>query len=293
MRIFVTGGSGFIGRAFCRLAAARGHRVLALCRDRDSPPGGPVEPAIGTIGSPPWHAIGNFEPDAAVHLAWMRNPGIQLNSSEHSRHIAPTAALFDELARRGVALLAGTGSANEYAPSPLPMAEDFPCHPTPSAYAAAKIRISQDLRRIAETAGIRWLWYRIFFAYGPGENSVRLLSSTIRILRAGEPALLRHPGSQRDFIHVEDVVSAMLLGLERGGSGIVNVGTGSGVRILDLAELIASIIGADKSLIQSEEPRSTDPSPVVVANPARLRALGWVPEIGLEEGLRRMVGAVA
>ncbi len=80
MRILVTGASGFIGSAFCRLALGHGHEIAGLMLPTETPPAHvPASTHMhwlkGTLAEPPWPAIERFRPEVCVHFAWIATPG--------------------------------------------------------------------------------------------------------------------------------------------------------------------------------------------------------------------------
>lgn len=291
MRIFVTGASGFIGRAFCREAVSRGHRVLGLVRRADALlPAGCV-PVVGSLSEMPWARIAEFRADAALHLAWIATPGVNFDSPDNGTLADWSDALFRGLAARGVGQLAGTGTFIEYAASTAPLVEDeSPLLPL-YLYSRAKAGTLERLRALAAQAGVAWSWFRVFNAFGEEEPRQRFLSATIDALAAGRPAVVRTPDSIRDYIHVTDVARGMMDALARGLSGPVNIGTGAGTSIYHLATEVAAVLRADPGLVRRLEPPDRDGMPMAIAGTAKLRALGWSPSVALRDGLERLCAA--
>lgn len=293
MKLFVTGATGFLGRAVCRLALRRGHEVLALCRDGGaSLPAGAI-PAHGSLGSIPWTEVEEFEPDAVLHLAWVATPGVYLTSPENDVLLEQSTGFFEKLAAMGVRHVAGVGTCIEYAPSTSPLAEWTSSLGPTFPYSVAKVEASRRLQDIAARCGTAWSWLRVFYPYGEGEAAGRLPSILMRAALAGQKLELRTPDSVKDYIHVEDAASAMLSVLEHGLSGPVNIGTGEGLRILDLAGHILRSLGADPALAVAAAVPAHDPFPITVADTTRLRSTGWMPEVSLHEGLARLGAALS
>ena len=288
MRIFVTGANGFIGRAFCRAAVASGHEVLGLCR-RPTPalPGG-CQTVIGDLGHVPWDQVQRFAPDALLHLAWIVTPGAYLNSPENESLIGESQELFRKAIALGTQRLAASGTCIEYAPSDEPLKENASPLAPSLAYSRGKVAALKDLESLATEHGVPWTWFRIFYCYGEGEHPDRIASWIMRKLSSGESVEVKTPDSVKDYVHVDDVASAMLWSLEKGLEGPVNVACGSGVRILDLARQIARTVGADPSLVSGANPPTPDPFPMTIADVSKLRDSGWQPSISLSSGLERM-----
>ena len=103
---------------------------------------------------------------------------------------------------------------------------------------------------------------------------------------------MKTPRSTKDYIYIEDVVSALILLLEKQFQGVVNLGTGVGVTIFELAQTVAALLGK-RGLVQTEATEGTDPLGFVVADSTRLRSLGWQPQFNLETGLKNLIEAIS
>jgi nucleoside-diphosphate-sugar epimerase len=113
------------------------------------------------------------------------------------------------------------------------------------------------------------------------------MSSLVRRFRAGESIRLKTPDSIKDYIHVDDVARALLQLIRSDFDGSINIGTGVGTRIADIAHRIALLLGRP-GLIEQESGEQ-DPFDRVVADNSRLKSLGWNSEVSLESGLQGMV----
>lgn len=286
MRILVTGASGFIGRAFCRVAVSRGHRVQALARAASRVLPG-VEVTNGSLESTRWDEVEQFAPEAALHLAWIATPGEYLTSAENEVWLRQSIAWCERLLALGPVRLAAAGTCIEYAASPDPLhEEDSPLAPA-FPYSKAKAELWRWLKRAAGAASATW--FRVFYPFGPGEHPSRVCSSLIRQLRGREPVTLRTPGSVKDYIFIDDAAMAICRSLEERLSGPVNVGTGRGISILDLGTEIARLLGVDPALVRPAAIPAEDPTPFVVADVGRLRGIGWSPQTSMTDGLRKLI----
>jgi UDP-glucose 4-epimerase len=130
---------------------------------------------------------------------------------------------------------------------------------------------------------------RLFNVYGPGQTGpyAGVVSKFVERAKRGLPPVIYGDGTQtRDFIHVADVAQFVEIVLDRGVTGVYNVGTGRAVSIRELAAVVMRLAGL------SGEPLYAPPRPGDVrhsaADVSKARALGWEPQIGIEEGLREL-----
>lgn len=295
MRIIVTGGSGFLGSAFVRLSRQAGHQVAVLSRSGLGVSEGTTW-LPGGISKPPWKEIERFAPTACLHAAWIATPGVYLESPENEAWMRWSFDFLSRLAESGVGHVTVLGTCIEYRIDGTPLSEDKNLIVPASPYARAKCSLHNKLvanwaRCAAEGSPVPALaWARIFYPYGEGEHPARLASSIIDKLCRGESVDLKNPQSIKDYIHVEDVASGLLTIVNQQYAGAINVGTGQGLTVGNIARELGQIIGRTELIKMPQHPR-TDPLDYVVANIARLRGLGWTPKITISAGLNRMVEA--
>jgi nucleoside-diphosphate-sugar epimerase len=109
-----------------------------------------------------------------------------------------------------------------------------------------------------------------------------------------------HKEHVRDYLHVSDVARGLLSLVRADITGPVNIGSGMGVTIDELAQTAARAADGVIKLSQPDALSATSPPSrfsdapgYVVANNDRLRSTGWKPRVGLEEGLRAMATGLA
>jgi dTDP-6-deoxy-L-talose 4-dehydrogenase (NAD+) len=299
-RILITGSTGFIGSAVLRQALAAGHEVGVLLRPghaaprTDSPASTfPASPAVtaltGSMAQPPWEDLRRFSPDTLIHCAWIATPGVYLESPENELHAQWSEALALGLVEQGLRQLVVLGTCIEYRMGSARLHEtETPLEPT-TPYARAKDQLRRRLvEQLADHPGVRMAWGRVFYPYGEGEHPARLCSSLISSLRRGDEVVLKTPESTKDYIHISDLAGAILRVAEAQMDGPVNLGTGSGVTVREIAERLATLLErTDRVRVAS--PAAPDPLGFIVADAGRLRKLGWEPKVTLESGLRRLI----
>lgn len=166
--------------------------------------------------------------------------------------------------------------------------------PTNDAYAIAKISGIMQVQASRRQYGRRWISAMPTNLYGPGdnfhpENSHVMPALIRRIHEAKEQGLAEvviwGTGTpRREFLHVDDLASAVLFLLENYDSPeTINVGVGDDVSIRELAELIARTVGYDGTLTQDTS--KPDGTPRKLLDVSRLNSLGWRAHISLEGGV--------
>lgn len=227
------------------------------------------------------------EPTQIVHCAGARSTG-SLSRLLLSNVLA-LGNLLDSLHNPTVRLVV-IGSSAEYGSGTPDTAvnEDNPLKPG-SAYGLSKM-LQFQLTEFASQAGIRVVYARPFNMVGPAvspETALGDWACRIAAIVRGEAAPLLEVGNPdlwRDFTDVRDVASACLTLLTHGQTDLAyNVCSGASVRLGDALQLLIEIAGVPIEVQTVGAPATVRRQ---TGDPSRLRALGWVPRIGLASSLR-------
>ena len=246
MKIFVTGGTGFIGSHFLQCALDAGHEVLALRRSSKS------RPRIPLSREPDWldKSMPEIEEgelvgcEVLVHLA-AHSANVPYDTLENCLvwNVIEPVKLFEKAIAAGLPRFVVAGSCFEYGTAgeryqSIPV--DAPLEPTqtyPASKAAASIAFSQ----LAIERKVELILLRIYQVFGEGETESRLWPSLRRAALAGEDFPMTKGEQIRDFIPVEQVAAQFLEACERSdlspGDPIVeNIGTGQPQTLREFAE---------------------------------------------------------
>jgi nucleoside-diphosphate-sugar epimerase len=175
-------------------------------------------------------------------------------------------------------------------PERMPITEDARVDAN-NPYAFSKYAAEQACRFYADHTGLVVTIVRPFNVYGGGQDNRFLLSRIIE--QALDPAAprieLMDLSPRRDYVHVDDLVDA-ILGLSDGDhTGTFNVGSGESFSVGEAAALVQKHAGSDKPVVAVGSPRQNEIADVR-ADISRIRAaIGWEPRISFEQGLSRMV----
>ena len=286
MRVLVTGGAGFIGSHLVDALVARGDEVTVL---DDLSTGRPD--LVNRAARLREHDVRtSFETDAELvfHLAAQADvvTSVARPAFDAEVNVVGTVNVL-EAARAAAApvVFASTGGAI-YGDVSAPAAEDDELRPE-SPYGIAKLAAEAYLAGWHRVHGLRAVALRFANVYGPRQSSSLeggVVAIFLERLAAGDGTVVYGDGEQtRDFVHVGDVVRALLLaaGRER---GVLNVGTGVETSINQLHRLCAAAAGVPR------EPRREPPRPGdtrrSVLDPGRAeRELRFRAQIALADGL--------
>ena len=155
-------------------------------------------------------------------------------------------------------------------------------------YAKAKLQAEKALLKLTEINGVDLVILRPSLVYGPGAPDGMFLGDLLKALHDGEPFSYSSQLIVRDFIHVNDIASAVAEILSQKGhiGGIYNVSTGVGHSLADVVEMVKGILGYEFSL-QRDASKGLGVSESIVLNPQKLQmTVNWYPSVSIDTGLK-------
>jgi len=291
-RVWIAGHAGMVGSALARRLAAEPCELLTVPRaELDLTRQAEVEA---------W--VAKTRPDVVI-LAAARVGGILANDRE------PVAFLRENLLIEtnvvGAAFEAGAekllllGSSCIYprlAPQPIPESALLtgPLEPTNEWYAIAKIAGLKLAQAYRKQYGADFLTAMPANLYGPEDNFdpetshvlPALIAKAHRAKREGAAhlAIWGTGEAKREFLHVDDCADALVHILRHvSRAEQINVGTGEDVTILELARLVAGVVGFEGAIVT--DPSKPDGTPRKLLDVTTLKRAGWRPRIGLQRGI--------
>jgi UDP-glucose 4-epimerase len=291
-KILVTGSAGFLGRYIVNEFAAPGVNVLGV--DIVSPEIAPRGEGISyqrlMLPSGEFNRVlADFMPDVFVHCAGRASVALSMEDphADFVDSVALTFQMLDAVRRISPdARFVFLSSAAVYGnPPSLPVVETHPIVPL-SPYGYHKRQCEMLLEEFAGVFGLSTLAVRIFSAYGFGLRRQVVWDICERALRDGSLRLRGTGTESRDFIHGRDVARAIVL-LARNAPAegeVYNVATGRETTIEELATSLLDCLGLHVRA-EFDGVRPTGDPANWRADIGRLRAFGFEPEIGLEDGL--------
>ncbi len=303
----VTGGCGFIGSHLVDALLAAGHRVRVLddlsTGTKDNLPGG-VELIIGDVADHNTAGYAMQGVEGCFHLAAIAS--VPRSNEEwrrtHDVNLTGAINIFDHAsdgASHTLRPVVYASSAAVYgAPAYIPLDERAPVLPL-TAYGADKLGCEQHGYVAWEVHQVPTRGFRFFNVYGPRQHPDNPYAGVVSIfadrLRRGQGIKIFGDGQQtRDFIYVRDVVQILQRAMEQDwqGAQVMNIATGNGTTVLQLAETIARLCGNAPPQISWEAARTGDIKMSIGVAPRLHEILGLAPRISLEEGLAEYLASL-
>jgi UDP-glucose 4-epimerase len=286
MRAVVTGGAGFIGSNLVDALVARGDEVTIV----DNFATGKrefVNPAATLLE----HDIRepfSVEADVVFHLAAQADVQTSMKQPGYDAEVNVVGTANVLSAAPGAQVIFASSGGAGYGECPVPATEEMPFLPL-SPYGIAKKCGEEYLAGWTRIHGTQHIALRFANVYGPRQDA-GLEGGVVaifleRLARAQETVIYGDGGHSRDFVFVDDIVSAALTTVGRQG-GPFNVGSGIATTVAELHAACAQVAGSD-DLPTIGEARLGDVRRSVLDVSLIERELGWRPQISLADGLER------
>lgn len=312
MTALVTGGHGFVGSHLARALLERDEAVRVLDRPapREADVGGERLSGLellGVAGEVELVEADLRDADAVAaavagcesvfHLAAQTIVGVARGAPADTFEVNVRGAwnVFEACREHGAGRVVFASSDKAYGSSPeLPYREDFPLRGA-FPYDASKAAADTIARSYAHAYGLPIAVTRFANVYGGGDlNFSRLIPETVVAVLDGRAPEIRSDGSpERDFLHVDDAVSAYLAiaAALDGGDGAGKAFNAGGERPHSVREVVEAIVSAGGDGVAPEFQGEGSPDGEIdrqYVDSAKLRELtGWAPRVELEDGLRR------
>ncbi|GMV81777.1 MAG: dTDP-glucose 4,6-dehydratase [Planctomycetota bacterium] len=310
MRLIVTGGAGFIGSSFVRLALAEGHAVTVLdaltyCGNlanldavKDHAAYRFVKGEIGDkalwpkLLAEPCDAVVNFAAESHVDRSILdASPFVLTNVVGTQVILDALRAVHAAQPQRALRFLqVSTDEVYGSADDGKPFTEQTPLKPN-SPYAASKSAADLLVRAYHHTFGLDTVITRCSNNYGPYQFPEKLIPLFTTNLFEGKPVPVYGDGKQiRDWIHCDDHSRGVLAALVRGKSGeVYNLGGGNACENLRITRLLLHYTGRDDTFIRYVQDRPGHDRVYLIDHTKATRELGWSPRVAFDTGLAETV----
>ena len=293
-KILLTGASGFFGSQTLSLLETTGIEVHALSRSLQPP---------ASYKTVHWHQVDmlsdleklehlieGISPKHLIHCAWITEHGAYWQSRENLSWIAASLCLYRAFVKAGGTRFLALGSCMEYSPSDTEdckedLTEEDPWH----LYGTSKLSLKRTLDKASKLDEVSFAWARIFMAYGPKEDTRRLVPQLISNLKNGKRTELSSGTQIRDFMDTRDAAEIILNVLSSPLEGAVNISTGSPSSIGSIATTLGHLFNRPDLIALGTLPDRPGEPARIVGDTTKLRQFVKVEKFDLEADLRRLV----
>jgi UDP-glucose 4-epimerase len=295
MRVLITGGAGFIGSHLCDALLARGDEVYVIddlsCGRASRLPEGAKLYRESILRAAQLSAlVQQARPELICHLAAQVDvrTSVARPGQDAEVNIVGTLNLLEAARTVGARMLfASTGGALYGEDAPVPSSESTLPAPN-SPYGVAKNCAEQYIGLYNRLYGTEHAVLRFANVYGPRQGA-SVVSVFCANGIAGKPLTIYGDGKQtRDYVYVDDCVAAFLAAADYGKAGTWNIGTGTEVNVLDLAELVARLTSWRSQPVFAPA-RIGEVSRSALVWERAAQDLGWRPATSLAAGVQAVV----
>jgi dTDP-6-deoxy-L-talose 4-dehydrogenase (NAD+) len=274
-RILLTGATGFVGKQILKVLESQGYETLVVARpgwqnriEIDNTLTQLIETTDLFQETNEWWCDVLQDIDTVIHSAWYVEPGEYLTAAKNLDCLVGTLQLAKAAVTSSVKRFVGLGTCIEYQLSDSLLTLETPLNPT-TLYSATKVAAYHSLREYFTHSDVSFLWCRLFYLNGEGEDARRLVPFLHEKLSKGVVADLSNGTQIRDFIDVVDAAKMIVAGTLSQTNGAANICTGHGRSVKDLAHEIAATYNRKDLLNFGARPDNLVDSPIIIGQPTR------------------------
>ena len=266
-RILITGATGFVGQKIIQALIKNNQKITVIARksSREKIPHGiniiEIEDLWSESRDRLIEALQRI--DILIHSAWYTEPGKYLTSPLNIDCLMGTIRLAQAFVEAGGKRFVGIGTCFEYDLSYRILSINTPLNPN-TLYAACKVSTFQVLSQFLPTKNVEFLWCRLFYLYGEGEDPRRLVPYLKQCLSSGEVAKLTSGNQIRDFLDVEEAGKMVVDAALNSTQGPLNICSGIPITVRQLAEQLADEFGRRDLLKFGARPDNLVDPPCIV-----------------------------
>lgn len=238
-------------------------------------------------------AIEKFAPQACIHLAWEGIP--DYSAAISMRNLRRSIDLIDFLAKKTeCSKYIFSGTCFEYGKT-KGVCKETDSTQVCSYIAWAKQAIYNYLSSSCKKSASKFIWFRLFYVYGPGQRPDSLIPSIVQAFLKGQKPQINHPLNANDFVYVEDLANAIKLAVEKDvSSGIYNLGSGECTPVFKICKMVEERLGGSNYFARPEFQKNKAKGEVYFKADIRKAKsiLGWEPRTPLIKGINRYIESV-
>lgn len=275
-KVLITGGKGFVGGHTCKALLKKGYEVFVFDGD------------VRKVGD--WERNLVKSIDVVLHLVAVRTE----TEKDFEVNIKGTENFFKTVAKLSQKpkkfILAS--SQVVYIGKKPPFRESMKVKPQ-TIYGKSKYQAEVISQEYGNKFGIRVIILRYSTVLGSGVKEKSNMSGPLYLwtkaaLKGDDIKVFQDGKQTRDYVHVDDVVLANIMAVEKNVGGVFNVGGGREIELLSLAKMVKKVTGSKSKIVITEKYSKTDPRQMF-SNIAKLENLGWKPKKSTKQAVYEFV----
>lgn len=187
------------------------------------------------------NVFNKIQPKYLIHLAWDLSKGY-FHSNANFDMLTSSINILKYFKNNGGKKAIYIGTYAEYSFDNVPAKEYDKLNPT-SVYAKCKNYLREISELYCKNNGIDFCWARLFNTYGENDNNTRLFPYLINTLKNNKKVSINHSQLEKDYIYAGDIAKILSLIINSDVTGIINICSGKGIKLKDLAIMIAEKLG--------------------------------------------------
>lgn len=285
-KVFLTGGTGLIGKETIPFLLNQGFEIYALTIGNETDHDGIKYIKANLFDKNEIDKImSEIRPEYLLHYAWL-STGL-FNDNSNFDFLTSSIDLLKSFVKYGGKRVVMAGTYAEYGYHNETLTEDMPAEPI-NIYSQCKDFVHQIAQAYCQNNNVSFGWARIFSAFGKETDPRRLTSDVINHLRADEPVTIRSGSLVRDYIYTKDIAAAFVAFLDSQVEGTVNICTGKDTSIHDYVMKIAHAMGKEHLVIFQEQ--ASPQQKRVVGDSRRLnQEVGFTPKYSIEAAIKEIL----
>jgi len=291
--VLITGASGYIGNHVLNLLIEKKYEIHAISR---------IKKKDNIENHLFWHQIdllksnqigkliNTVKPKYLIHLAWKVGSGLNHESLENDYWLSTSKELITSFYKYGGQRVLVSGTCAEYDWSYNYLTEnETPLKPL-NSYGEIKKKLYNYLSDYCTSKNYSFIWVRIFFSFGPDQNKNSLVPFVIKKLINNQVVNTTEAQQKFDYLYVEDVASALVLSLESGHIGAVNIASGKATKLKRIILQLANYLNKNELIKFGAVPYAKKtPMHLIGNNEILINKIGWKPKFTIEEGLLKTI----
>ena len=285
IKILITGGTGFIGSHLIKKLSEKKIKVISISRSNKINNSDIIWIKSDLkLSNKNFNYIKNLKPEIIIHLAWENIP--YFSKEMCKKNLDKTKYFFKRiLALSSVKKIIVSGSCFEYSKkygkkreiNKVNLINNFP--KTKNIIYSFLEKIRKKHQSLA--------WFRIFYAYGPGQRKESLIPMLINSFKEEKKIEIKTPQLSNDYVYVDDVVNIIINSTKiKFKSGIYNLGSGKYTKTIDIIEQIQKIKKKKLNLLLGNNNKKN----IFFANMDKtIRTFQYRKFVDIKEGIKKMI----